>query len=139
MSDKKFVIGNGKMGVLSILILLVFILGACNRGGSSGVHFASTSDPGVNNAPINNGPPSSTGGPVVSYADVVSRVSPAVITIHSEMRVRAPQQYPFMDDPMFRQFFGDRLPQQMPEQRRSGLGNEPPRDRWRRTDQSRFE
>src|SRR4029077_4524705 len=39
------------------------------------------------------------------------------------MRVRAPQQYPFMDDPMFRQFFGDRLPQQMPEQRRSGLGS----------------
>jgi Do/DeqQ family serine protease len=46
-----------------------------------------------------------------------------VITIHSESRVRAPQQYPFMDDPMFRQFFGDRLPQQMPEQHRSGLGS----------------
>jgi len=39
------------------------------------------------------------------------------------MRVRAPQQYPFMDDPMFRQFFGDRTPQQMPEQKRSGLGS----------------
>jgi Do/DeqQ family serine protease len=46
-----------------------------------------------------------------------------VITIHSEMRVRAPQQYPFMDDPMFRQFFGDRAPQQLPERRRSGLGS----------------
>jgi Do/DeqQ family serine protease len=46
-----------------------------------------------------------------------------VITIHSELRVRAPQQYPFLDDPMFRQFFGDRLPQQVPEQRRSGLGS----------------
>jgi len=103
--------------------MLVCFLGACNRGGRSAVHFASTSDPGVNNPPINNGPPSSATGPVVSYADVVSRVSPAVITIHSEMRVRAPQQYPFMDDPMFRQFFGDRVPQQMPEQRRSGLGS----------------
>jgi Do/DeqQ family serine protease len=39
------------------------------------------------------------------------------------MRVRAPQQYPFMDDPMFRQFFGDRVPQQVPELRRSGLGS----------------
>jgi Do/DeqQ family serine protease len=39
------------------------------------------------------------------------------------MRVRAPQQYPFMDDPMFRQFFGDRIPQQVPEQKRSGLGS----------------
>jgi Do/DeqQ family serine protease len=28
-----------------------------------------------------------------------------------------------MDDPMFRQFLGDRGPQQMPEQRRSGLGS----------------
>ncbi len=123
MSDKKFVITKGQAGVLSILMLLVFFLGACNRSASQGVHFASTSDPGVNNATINNGPPNSTAGPVVSYADVVSRVSPAVITIHSEMRVRAPQQYPFMDDPMFRQFFGDRIPQQVPEQRRSGLGS----------------
>jgi Do/DeqQ family serine protease len=121
MSGKNFVMAKGSIGVL--LILLVFFLGACNRGGSSGVRFASTSDPGINNAPINNGPPAVTAVPVVSFADVVSRVSPAVITIHSEMRVRAPQQYPFMDDPMFRQFFGDRVPQQMPEQRRSGLGS----------------
>jgi len=62
--------------------------------------------------------------PVLSYADVVSRVSPAVITIHSQWRPRAPQQFPFMDDPMFRQFFGDRgaIPQQPPE-RREGLGS----------------
>jgi Do/DeqQ family serine protease len=102
--------------------MLVFFLGACNRSNPA-LRFASTSDPGVKNAPISNGPPSSATGPVVSYADIVSRVSPAVITIHSEMRVRAAQQYPFMDDPMFRQFFGDRMPQQMPEQRRSGLGS----------------
>jgi len=103
--------------------MLALSFGACSRGNSQGVRFASTSDPGVNNAPINNGAPGNATLPVVSYADIVSRVSPAVITVHSEMRVRAPQQYPFMDDPMFRQFFGDRLPQQMPEQRRSGLGS----------------
>jgi len=56
---------------------------------------------------------------------VVSRVSPAVITIHSELRVRAPQQFPFMDDPIFRQFFGDRgnMPQQTPELHREALGS----------------
>ena len=123
MNEKQFVIAKAPIGVLLILTLLVLLLSACSRGGSSGVRYASFSDPGITNAPINNGPPSSTAGPVVSYADVVSRVSPAVITIHSEMRERAPQQYPFMDDPMFRQFFGDRVPQQMPEQRRSGLGS----------------
>ena len=42
-----------------------------------------------------------------SYADVVDRVAPAVVTIRSAKRVRAPQQFPFLDDPFFRQFFGN--------------------------------
>ena len=121
MSVKNLVVVKVWIGIL--LILTGLFLGGCNRGSSSGVRFASTSDPGINNAPINNGPPSVSAVPVVSYADIVSRVSPAVITIHSEMRVRAPQQYPFMDDPMFREFFGDRVPRQMPDRRRSGLGS----------------
>jgi Do/DeqQ family serine protease len=50
-----------------------------------------------------------------SYADIVSRVSPAVVTVHSTER-RQGQQFPFSDDPMFREFFGDRLPQE--QQRR---------------------
>ena len=123
MSGKQFVIAKSLLGVLLILLTLVFSLGACNRSAPKEIKLASTSDPGVGNAPINAGPPNSSAAPFISYADVVSRVSPAVITIHSQMRVRAPQQYPFMDDPMFRQFFGDRVPQQMPEQRRSGLGS----------------
>ena len=123
MSGKQLVIAKGEVGILLTLAMLVLVLGACNRGNPQGVRLASTSDPGVGNAPINNGPTGNPAAPGVSYADVVSRVSPAVITIHSQMRVRAPQQYPFMDDPMFRQFFGDRMPQQQPEQRRSGLGS----------------
>ncbi|HET6973369.1 MAG TPA: Do family serine endopeptidase [Pyrinomonadaceae bacterium] len=59
----------------------------------------------------------------MSYADVVSKAAPAVVTIHSQMRVRQPQQYPFGNDPFFREFFGDRIPQQAPEQRREGLGS----------------
>ena len=45
-------------------------------------------------------------GPVLSYANVVDQVAPAVVTIRSSRRVRAPQQFPFFDDPFFRQFFG---------------------------------
>ena len=41
-----------------------------------------------------------------SYADIVDRVAPAVVTIRSARRVRAPQQFNFFDDPFFRQFFG---------------------------------
>jgi len=128
MNGKKFLFGNGRVArLLSTLLtmaILVFSSGACNRENAP-VRFASTSDPGVNNAPINNPPPSGTSVPGISYADVVSRVSPAVITIHSQMRVRAPQQYPFLDDPMFREFFDQRggVPQQQPERRRSGLGS----------------
>src|SRR5215475_14116728 len=40
-----------------------------------------------------------------SYADVVDHVAPAVVTITSEKRARAAQQFPFMDDPSLRQFF----------------------------------
>src|SRR5271157_5876350 len=50
------------------------------------------------------------GGPILSYADVVDQVAPAVVTIRSSKRVRAPQQFPFFDDPFFRQFFGGTLP-----------------------------
>jgi Do/DeqQ family serine protease len=45
-------------------------------------------------------------GPILSYADTVDRVAPAVVTIRSSKRVRPPQQFPFFDDPFFRQFFG---------------------------------
>src|SRR5512132_4297600 len=54
---------------------------------------------------------------VQSYADVVDRTTPAVVTIRSARRVRAPQQFPFFDDPLFQQFFGRRTaPREAPEQ-----------------------
>jgi serine protease Do len=62
-------------------------------------------------------------GVQTSYADLVSRVSPAVVTIRSTERVRTAQQFPFMDDPTFREFFGDRMPQQQTPQRVQGVGS----------------
>src|SRR5215472_7713418 len=67
--------------------------------------------------------PPVAGGMAVSYADVVSHVAPAVVTIRATERVRAPQQFPFSNDPLFRQFFGDRQPQQQEPQRVQGLGS----------------
>jgi serine protease Do len=59
-----------------------------------------------------------------SYADLVNRVAPAVVTIRSTERARAAQQFPFMDDPQFREFFGDRMPQQQQTpQRVQGVGS----------------
>jgi serine protease Do len=63
-----------------------------------------------------------------SFSDVVKRVSPSVVKITVEMRARnvvmnGPDgQFPGMDNPFFRQFFGNRAPQmQQPES--SGLGS----------------
>ncbi len=59
-----------------------------------------------------------------SYADLVNKVAPAVVTIRSTERARAAQQFPFTDDPTFREFFGDRMPQQQqPAPRVQGVGS----------------
>ncbi len=58
-----------------------------------------------------------------SFADVVDRVAPAVVSIHSSRRARTPRQHPFFDDPRFREFFG--LPRTPPTEapRVEGLGS----------------
>ena len=93
------------------------------------VSFASCSGQArlVNPKPADPAPPATSNSGAVglqtSYADLVSRVSPAVVTIRSTERVRTAQQFPFMDDPMFREFFGDRMPQQQTPQRVQGVGS----------------
>ena len=61
-----------------------------------------------------------------SYAEVVGRVAPAVVTVRSARRVRTSQQFPFLDDPALREFFGQRQPrgQEQPRsERQRGLGS----------------
>ncbi len=53
-------------------------------------------------------------GPVVSYADTVDHVAPAVVTVHASHREKAAQQFPFSEDPLFRWFFGQPNGQQSP-------------------------
>src|SRR5215468_6834931 len=62
---------------------------------------------------------------VLSYADVVDSVTPAVVTIRSQRVVRAPRQFPFFNDPFFREFFGDRYgaPGAPRQQIQRGLGS----------------
>src|SRR5438874_2937470 len=98
------------------LLLLVFSFASCI--GQSRL---------MNLTPTQPAPPQAVAtvpGVQASYADLVARVAPAVVTIRSTERARAAQQFPFMDDPMFRQFFGDRIPQQQqPPQRVEGVGS----------------
>jgi len=102
------------------LAIIVTAIGACNRQRRENFQLT-TSAPNAPNSTLP--PPNTAVVPVASYADIVSRVAPAVITIHSQMRVRQPQQFPFMDDPFFRRFFGERQSQPPPEQQRQGLGS----------------
>ena len=99
--------------------LLVTALG-CQRDGTATLANASPVDGDANAT-------TTTVSPVAaqnSYADVVARVTPAVVTIRASRRAREAQQFPFMDDPRFREFFGDRFRQQQPQDRlERGLGS----------------
>ncbi|MCK9379721.1 MAG: Do family serine endopeptidase [Sulfuritalea sp.] len=55
-----------------------------------------------------------------SYADAAKTALPAVVHIFTSQEVKGPRQ-PFIDDPIFRHFFGDRFGEL--SQRRSGLGS----------------
>jgi serine protease Do len=111
-----------RSGIIVSLLLAVSLLGACNRNrGSQRYAVEPGANPNNSSAPV---APNPAVMPVASYADTVSKATPAVVTIHSEQRVRQPQQFPFMDDPFFRRFFGERAPQQAPNQpTRQGLGS----------------
>src|SRR3712207_6043631 len=58
-----------------------------------------------------------------SYADVLSRVAPAVVTVRASRRAREAQQFPFMGDATLRELFGERFRQQAPRgEERVGRG-----------------
>jgi serine protease Do len=106
-----------KINIFLSLFLVVFSFTSCS--GQSSLMNPAPGQPAVSAAAAE----SSAVGVQNSYADLVSRVSPAVVTIRSTERSRAPQQFPFMDDPTFREFFGDRAPQQQQPRRVQGVGS----------------
>lgn len=109
------------MRKLLLLLSLVLLTTACGRlwereTSQPAVPPASTPTTNtVNSTPIATSPN--------SFADVVDRVAPAVVTIHSSRRVRAARQHPFFDDPRFREFFGLPRTQEREAPRVQGLGS----------------
>ena len=116
---------RARAGLLLSVTILICLAVACDRQDGHSVRLTSASDHVANNpsapAPASTNPTAAM--PTMSYADVVSKAAPAVVTIHSQMRVREPQQFPFGNDPFFQEFFGDRVPPPAPERRREGLGS----------------
>src|SRR2546427_189597 len=89
-----------KARAINVAIVFALIVSSAACKGRSSV-LAETPTARVADAPPQN-----------SYADLVSKVAPAVVTIRADKRVRAPEQFPFFDDPFFRGLFGNRAPQQ---------------------------
>jgi serine protease Do len=97
-----------------ILVLLALALVSCNRYSQQ----ANRSEPqSVHAATV------APSGPILSYADVVDRVAPAVVTIRASQRVHAPRQFPFFEDPFFQQFFGGGVPRQPQTEVEQALGS----------------
>src|SRR5437763_6489500 len=91
--------------MIRVLVLLAAVMmAACNRQDWQHLTKASFERVSAADKPSTVQPVST---PPQSYADAVDRVSPAVVTIRSAKRVRDAQQFPFLDDPFFRQFFGN--------------------------------
>ncbi len=63
------------------------------------------------------------------YSAVVKKAAPSVVYVFSSKTVKNPHyNMPFFNDPMFRRFFGDQLPEQgrggnQPEMKQQGLGS----------------
>jgi serine protease Do len=75
----------------------------------------------VSNTPVNRDARLGT-----SFAPIVKKAAPSVVTIYSTRTIRVqPMPNPFRDNPMFRQFFGDQFPQDdQPQSRKEqGLGS----------------
>jgi Do/DeqQ family serine protease len=61
-----------------------------------------------------------TGLAPASYYDAVQRATPSVVNIFTSKEIHAPR-HPLLNDPIFRRFFGDQLPDEA--QRASSLGS----------------
>ena len=106
--DRVFLSRNKKLRAGIVAAVLFVSIIACK---------GKAANPALNFAPVPDAQPQN------SYADVVAKVAPAVITIRSNRRVRNPQQFPFFDDPFFRGLFGDRGQQPPRESLEQALGS----------------
>jgi Do/DeqQ family serine protease len=64
--------------------------------------------------------PAAVPGRATSYNDAVRKAVPAVVNIFTSKEIKS-QRHPFLDDPLFRHFFGDRLEEE--PQRAASLGS----------------
>ena len=109
----------GAFGCIGLAALLAVSTGGCSRVGEGNVTLPAPAEGPVERVV----PANAEGRSVVSYSAVVKRASPAVVTVRSAKVVRQARQYPFMDEPWFRERFGQGAQPRQAPQVQSGLGS----------------
>ncbi len=114
---------SGYQALKVIGLALILLAGGCRREDQAPRKSDTAKAPSPARDPAPS--PDSRVAPQASYAEVVDRVGPGVVTIRSERRVRAPRQFPFSNDPLLREFFGGLFGGAAPgrESRQMGIGS----------------
>jgi len=97
----------------TVAVALLFVVSTFRPEWLPARHAAPSAPPGASVAPP--AAPYTT-----SYYEAVQRAMPSVVTIFTSKEVRSPR-HPLLDDPIFRRFFGDQLPDEAT--RASSLGS----------------
>ena len=110
------------MAALAYGVATVLLTSGCERQETPA---GNASVPGQSQQVERQVPVESPGRAIASFAPVVKSAAPAVVTVRSARVVRAPQQYPFMNDPRFGDFFRQQFggQRQAPAQVQRGLGS----------------
>ena len=116
--------GTLRNGTVAAIALAVVSMAAWKAPQASSYLAAASSTAAVATAPAGVVPPAVAGA---SYAPVVDKVMPAVVTIRVEKRASFTPTDQQMPDELFRRFFGEQMPQQrgrrMPAPVQRGLGS----------------
>jgi serine protease Do len=101
--------------LIGLLVLTLTVIGHYNRKGD--VHFALADGAGLSGQDINSLQQMND-----AFERIANAVKPAVVSIQSVHIIKS-QQSPFLNDPFFRQFFGNMFPNVPMEQKEHALGS----------------
>jgi serine protease DegQ len=92
---------------VAVALAMVFVLATLKPQWLPARLSGSTAGQAVAPAPSASGRDAVTGASILSYADAAARATPAVVNIYTTKDSRLPPDHPYLNDPMFRRFFGD--------------------------------
>ncbi|MEA1962020.1 MAG: trypsin-like peptidase domain-containing protein [Bacillota bacterium] len=115
------------IGRLSIVLVIGFLLGGtvvAHSTGTSLLEALNTNSEAVQAAPEDVADVNATVQFDLSngVADIVEKEGPAVVNIEAKVKVDSAVNNPFMNDPFFRQFFGQQLPTMPQDRYETGIG-----------------